>query len=84
MFTHSCQSVFGLEFLGEVQGVVDQTEASGLATSKVGAEAEDEDHIRGSLVHACDLLTDLGLADSGTAGMQHIHNLESCYDQITI
>ena len=43
--TVSLQSVFGLEFLGVVQGVVDQSEPAGASTAKVGLEAEGKNYI---------------------------------------
>merc|ERR1712158_32481 len=47
----SHESVLGLELLGVVHGVVDQGEAGGLATAKVGLEPEHEDTVRRAVVH---------------------------------
>jgi len=39
------EAVFGLELLGSLEVVIDEAEASGLASSEVGAELEDEDGV---------------------------------------
>ena len=70
----SDKPVLGLKLLGEVHGVVNQTEASGLAASEVGLEAEHEDPVRGAVVHLGELLPDVGLADGGLAGVEHVHH----------
>ena len=43
--TYPDEAVFGLELLGSLEVVVDEAEASGLASSEVGAELEDEDGV---------------------------------------
>ena len=49
--THPDQAIFGLNLLGIVQGVVDQSEARALSAAKLCPEPEAEDHIAGGLVH---------------------------------
>ena len=68
------QSVFGLELLGEVHGVIDKGEPGRLATSEVGLEAEDEDPVGGAVVHLAELLPDVSLADGGLAGVEDVHH----------
>ena len=70
----SDESVLGLELLGVVHGVVDQSKASGLAASKVGLEPEGEDTVGGAVVHLGQLLPDVGLGDGALAGVEHIHH----------
>ena len=70
----SHKSVLGLELFGVVHGVVDQGEASGLATSKVGLEPEHEDPVGSAVVHLSQLLSDVGLGHGGLAGVENIHN----------
>ena len=45
METYPDEAVLGLELLGGLEVVVDEAEASGLASSEVGAELEDEDGV---------------------------------------
>ena len=68
------KSVLGLELLGEIHGVVDKSEAGGLAASEVGLEAEDEDPVGGAVVHLTELLPDVSLADGGLAGVEDVHD----------
>merc|ERR1740123_2467802 len=68
------QSVFGPELLGEVHGVIDKSEAGGLAASEVGLEAEDEDPVGGAVVHLAELFPDVSLADGRLAGVEDVHN----------
>ncbi len=70
------QSVLWLELLGEVKGIVDQSEAGALATTEDGAEAEAEYDIWLGLIHAGKLLSDLSLLDCGLAWMQNIDYLK--------
>ncbi len=74
--TYPAKPVFGLKLLSKVQRVVDESEASCLATTKLCAESEAEHYIRGGLVHAGELLAHLSLGNGGTARMKHIHNLQ--------
>ncbi|GMR48695.1 hypothetical protein PMAYCL1PPCAC_18889, partial [Pristionchus mayeri] len=60
------ESVLGLELLGQVEGVVDESESDALSTSELATESEGNDQIRGSLVQRGELLFDLGLGDRGT------------------
>ena len=43
--TYPDEAILGLELLGGLEVVVDETEAGGLAASEVGAELEDEDAV---------------------------------------
>lgn len=51
--THPDKSVLGLVFLSGVEVVVDETESSGLATSKLRAESEHKDGL--GIAHLVDL-----------------------------
>jgi hypothetical protein len=44
-YTYPDEAILGLELLGGLEVVVDETEAGGLAASEVGAELEDEDAV---------------------------------------
>lgn len=69
---HSDKSVLGLELLHGLGGVVDQGEAGGLATTELGAQAEDLDLVLLGLVHAAELLAELLLGDVGPAGVEDV------------
>jgi hypothetical protein len=47
------EAVLGLELLGSLKVVVDETESGGLAASEVGSELEDEDAVW--VLHLVDL-----------------------------
>lgn len=66
------QAMFGLELLGKVECVVDESETGRLAATEVGAEAEDEAHVGSDLVHGGQLLADLLLVDRRQTGMENI------------
>lgn len=66
------QTVVGLELLHGLVGVVDESEASGLATTVLGAETEDGDLVLVGLVELGELLTELVLGDVGTVGVEDI------------
>ena len=51
--------VFGLKLLGEVHGVVDEGEASGLSATKLGLEAKCEATVGCAGVHLSQLLPHL-------------------------
>merc|ERR1712013_950779 len=70
----SDKAVLGLELLGEIHGVVDQTEPGGLATSEVGLEPERENSVGCAVVHLGQLLTDICLCHRGLAWVEDIHN----------
>lgn len=70
----SDQSVLGLELLESLGGVVDEGEASGLATTELGAQAEDLDLLFLGLVQAAQLLLELDLGDVGTAGVEDVNH----------
>lgn len=72
----SRKSVLGLELLGKVKGVVDERETGALATTEYGAEAEAEHNVRLGLIHARELLADLGLLYRRLAWVQHVNNLQ--------
>ena len=55
--------VFGLELLGEVHGVVDEGEASGLSATKLGFEAKCEATVGCAGVHLSQLLPHLHVGD---------------------
>lgn len=62
----------GLELLQGLGGVVDQSEASGLATTVLCAEPEDGDLVLVGLVQVGQLLTELILGDVGAVGVEDI------------
>lgn len=66
------QSVLRLELLHGLGRVVDEGEASRLATTELGAHAEDGDLVLLGLVHGRELLTELLLGDVGAAGVQDV------------
>lgn len=65
----------GLKLLGGLDGVVDEGEAGGLATTKGVLAAEDDDGVLVGLVHGGELLTDVELAHTGSTGMEDVDNL---------
>jgi len=79
--TYTDEAVLGLELLGRLQVVVDQSEASGLSASESSAETEDEDNLLIDLVHLGELLAELILGDVGAGRVDDIHNLESLESQ---
>jgi hypothetical protein len=66
------KSVVGLELLHGLGGVVDESEAGGLATTELGAEAENGDLLLVGLVEASKLLTEVLLGDVGTTGVEDV------------
>lgn len=70
--TVTLQAVFGFEFLGEIQSVVDQSEASGAATTESCTETEDKAYIRGYFVHGSEFLADFGFVDGSQAWVDDI------------
>ena len=62
----------GLELLQGLGRVVDQSEASGLATTVLCAEPEDGDLVLVGLVQVGQLLTELILGDVGAVGVEDI------------
>lgn len=66
------KTVVGLELLHGLVGVVDESEASGLATTVLGAETEDGDLVLVGLVELGELLAELILGDVGTVGVEDI------------
>lgn len=62
----------GLELLHGLGGVIDKSEASGLATTELGAETEDVDLVLGGLVEGGQLLAELVLGDVRTVGVEDI------------
>jgi hypothetical protein len=73
--TYTDEAVLGLELLGRLQVVVDQSEASGLSASESSAETEDEDNLLIDLVHLGELLAELILGDVGAGRVDNIHDL---------
>lgn len=70
----SDQSVGRLELLGIGNGLVDQTEAGGLATTELSSEAKDGDSVLLNLVDLRQLLTELVLGDVGSVGVQDVND----------
>lgn len=66
------QAVVGLELLHGLGRVVDESKASGLATTELGAQAEDRDLVLAGLVEAGELVTELLLGDVGAVGVQDV------------
>lgn len=66
------QAVVRLKLLHGLWGVVDEGEASGLATTELGAQTEDGDLVLASLVHAGQLVAELILGDVGAVGVQDV------------
>ena len=62
----------GLELLHGLGGVIDESEAGGLAATELGAETEDVDLVLGGLVEGGQLLAELVLGDVGTVGVEDI------------
>ena len=69
------KSVLGLELLGKVEGVVDQSKSSCLTTLEVGSESKGEDKIWGGLVHLGNLFFDFRLWDSSSTGVKDVNDL---------
>lgn len=70
------KSVLGLELLGDLEVVVDETEASALASTELCLEAEDEDGAGISdLEHLGKKLLKLLLGDVGAARVDNINDL---------
>lgn len=70
--TNADQTVGGLELLQGLGGVVDQSEAGGLATTVLGAETEDGDLVLVGLVQVGQLLAELILGDVGAVGVEDV------------
>lgn len=74
--TYSDQSVLGLEASHRGDVVVDQTEASGLAATEDGVEAEDNDaRLVGDLVHLGEQVLDFSSRDRSNALVQDLDDL---------
>lgn len=78
--TNADQTVGGLELLQGLDGVVDQSEAGGLATTVLGAETEDGDLVLVGLVQVGQLLAELILGDVGAVGVQDVTGNEEKED----
>lgn len=70
--TNPHQSVLGLELLHGLGGVIDESEAGGLAATELGSETEDGDLVLLGLVERTELLTELLLGDVGTVGVEDV------------
>jgi hypothetical protein len=66
------EPVVGLELLHRLGAVVDEGEASGLATTVLGAETEDGDLVLVGLVKLGELGAELILGDVGTVGVEDV------------
>lgn len=62
----------GLELLHGLGGVVDESKASGLATTELGAQTKDGDLVLASLVQASELLPQLILGNVRAVGVQDV------------
>lgn len=72
----SDQSVLWLKLLGLIKRVVDQTEASGLATTELGLEAEDEQSLWVvDLVHLAELFLQFSVLQGLSAWVKNINDL---------
>lgn len=72
--TVSDQSVSWLELLGVGNGLVDQTETGGLATTELGSEAENGNSVLVSLVNLSQLLSQLILGDVSSVWVQNVND----------
>lgn len=70
--TVSDQSVSWLESLGVGNGLVNQTETSGLSTTELSSETENRDSILVSLVQLSQLLSQLILRDVSSVWVQDV------------
>lgn len=68
------QTMLGFEFLGVVESVVDKSEASWFATSKVGSESKYEASVWGYFVHGSELVADLLFGHRGESWMNNVTN----------
>ena len=66
------QAVGRLELLHGLGGVIDESEAGGLATTELSSETEDGDLVLLGLVERTELLTELLLGDVGTARVEDV------------
>lgn len=66
------ETVVRLELLQGLSGVVNQSEAGALATTVLGAEAEDGDLVLVGLVEGRELVAELILGDVGTVGVEDV------------
>ena len=79
----SDQSVLGLKLFSIVHGVINQSESSRLATSKVSFETKSKDSVGSAAVKLSKLLPDVGLADGGFSRMENIdHHLTSAQETV--
>lgn len=72
--TVSHQSVSWLESLGISNGLVNQTETSGLSTTELGSETENRDSVLVSLVQLSQSLSQLILGDVGSVWVQDVND----------
>ena len=72
--TVSNKTVAGLELLKSINGVVDETETSGLATTVLGLQTENRDSVLLRVVDAGELLTEVILRDVSTVGVQDVND----------
>ena len=70
--TDTDETVVGLELLQGLGGVVDESEAGGLATTVLCAETEDGDLVLVGLVQVGQLLAELILGDVGAVGVEDV------------
>lgn len=72
--TVSDQSVSWLKSLGVSNGLVDQTETSGLSTTELSSETENRDSILVSLVQLSQSLSQLILGDVSSVWVQDVND----------
>ena len=70
--SHSNKSVSRLELLHSLDGVVDQSKACGLATTVLGAHAEDVDLVGSRFVDFGEFGTQVVLGDIGAVGVEDV------------
>ena len=70
--TDTDKTVLGFKLLQSFNVIIDQSETSGLSTTKVSLEAKDRDNFFIRLVHLTDLGTELILGDVGESRVDDI------------
>ena len=68
------ETVLGFELHESILVVVNDAEASGLSTSELGAEAEENDELGVGLVHAAYNFLEFGLGYVGTSRVDDVNN----------
>jgi len=72
------QSMFRFKLLGEIEGVVHQSESGRFTATKVRLETKDEDNVGCGLVHLGQLFTDLSLRNGRPTWVEDVdHHLSA-------